>query len=61
MISATIMTILSAIAILITAMALGLWQILSAPDRPNYPTSGTVKRAMMFMLVVMLSGRGSRC
>jgi hypothetical protein len=58
MISATLLTMLSAIAILITAMVLGLWQILSAPDRPNYPTSGTIKRAMMFLLVVMLAGRG---
>lgn len=58
MISANLMTFLSAVSILISAMALGLWQILSAPDRPNYPTSGRVKRAMMFLLVVMLSGRG---
>ena len=58
MISATLMTLLSAVAILISAMVLGLWQILSAPDRPNYPTSGRVKRAMMFLLVVMLAGRG---
>lgn len=58
MISATLMTLLSAVAILISAMVLGLWQILSAPDRPNYPTSGRVKRAMMFLLVMMLSGRG---
>lgn len=25
-----------------------LWQILSSPDAPNYPTSGKVKRALMF-------------
>jgi|GEM_PF-6765055 len=59
MISATLVTTLSAVAILISAMALGLWQILSAPDRPNYPTSGRVKRAMMFVLVVVLGGRGT--
>lgn len=58
MISAELMTFLSAISILLSAMMLGLWQILSAPDRPNYPTSGRFKRTMMFILVVMLSGRG---
>lgn len=59
MISAHFLTLLSAFAILISAMTLGLWQILSAPDRPNYPTSGPVKRAFMFIFVVMLVGRGS--
>lgn len=32
----------------LTAFVIGLWQILSAPDRPNYPTSGRVKRVIMF-------------
>lgn len=59
MISAHLLTLLSAASILISAMVLGLWQILSAPDRPNYPTSGAVKRAMMFGFMVMLVGRGA--
>lgn len=58
MISAELMTFLSAVSILLSAMMLGLWQILSAPDRPNYPTSGRFKRSMMFILVVVLAGRG---
>ena len=37
-----------AFMLLIAGTAVGLWQILSAPDRPNYPTSGTLKRILMF-------------
>ena len=36
------------VMIAIAGIAVGLWQILSAPDRPNYPTSGKVKRILMF-------------
>lgn len=53
-----IMTLISGTFVLIAAMALGLWQILSAPDRPNYPTSGRWKRAIMFCFMCSLAYRG---
>lgn len=59
MISAHVVTFLSGVAIVASAMTLGLWQILSAPDRPNYPTSGKTKRAMMFIFTGLLLGRGA--
>lgn len=52
------MTVLAGAAVLVTSMALGLWQILSAPDRPNYPTSGKVKRLLMFWVSAALAYRG---
>lgn len=52
------MTVLAGAAVLVTSMALGLWQILSAPDRPNYPTSGRVKRLLMFWVSAGLAYRG---
>ena len=33
---------------------IGLWQILSSPDAPNYPTSGQMKRTFMFWTMVFL-------
>lgn len=54
-----VLTLLSAVAILITSVTLGLWQILSAPDRPNYPTSGKVKRFFMFAGFALFMMRGS--
>lgn len=33
---------------------MGLWQILSSPDAPNYPTSGRIKRMFMFWTMVFL-------
>lgn len=51
-------TLLSGVAVLVAGAALGLWQILSAPDRPNYPTSGSVKRALMFSFMSALMYRG---
>lgn len=53
-----VLTFLSGAALLVTAMALGLWQILSAPDRPNYPTSGRFKRLIMFWFMASLMYRG---
>lgn len=44
---------------ILTAMTIGLWQILSAPDRPNYPTSGTIKRTIMFWFMAAMLYRGS--
>lgn len=41
-------SVLTGVATLVASGALGMWQILSAPDRPNYPTSGTFKRMVMF-------------
>lgn len=52
-------TLLSAVAILIASATLGLWQILSAPDRPNYPTSGKVKRFFMFAGSAIFLVRGA--
>ena len=45
-------------ALLYASMVLGLWQILSAPDRPNYPTSGPAKRSIMFVYMALLAARG---
>lgn len=56
--SALILTLVSGAAVFVTALCLGLWQILSAPDRPNYPTSGPVKRALMFWFMAALAYRG---
>ena len=53
------LTILCGVAAIVAAMALGLWQVLSAPDRPNYPTSGTIKRILMFWVAFGLLGRGA--
>ena len=53
------MTILCGLALIVAGCALGLWQILSAPDRPNYPTSGTIKRTLMFAVMVGLLGLGA--
>lgn len=58
MTTAQALTILSGIAMLATAGVIALWQILSAPDRPNYPTSGPVKRAFMFWFMAALAYRG---
>ena len=52
------LTLVSGAAVIVTALCLGLWQILSAPDRPNFPTSGPVKRALMFWFMVALAYRG---
>lgn len=52
-------TILSGCAILLAALFLALWQIFSAPDRPNYPTSGPIKRAIMFWFAAGLLYRGA--
>ena len=43
-----IVTAWCALMIAIAGVSVGLWQILSAPDRPNYPTSGRIKRILMF-------------
>ena len=43
----------------IAGFALGLWQILSAPDRPNYPTSGGFKRFVMFWFMASLLWRAT--
>ncbi len=53
------LTILCGLAVIVSGCALGLWQILSAPDRPNYPTSGPIKRGLMFLVMVGLLGRGA--
>lgn len=53
-----LLTILSGAAVLVSCMSLGLWQILSAPDRPNYPTSGPIKRVLMFWVCAGLGYRG---
>lgn len=53
-----VLTLLSGVAILVTSITLALWQILSAPDRPNYPTSGRFKRLMMFLFAGALAYRG---
>jgi hypothetical protein len=50
-------TILAGVAMFVTWVSLMLWQVLSAPDRPNYPTSGPVKRVFMFGLMV-IGGNG---
>ena len=55
---AQLATTMSGVFILITALVLGFWQILSAPDRPNYPTSGRVKRLLMFWFMAALLYRG---
>ena len=53
-----ILTLVAGSAVLAASAALGLWQILSAPDRPNYPTSGRVKRTLMFVFMMALAYRG---
>lgn len=55
---AVLLTVLCGIAYLVTAVALGLWQMLSAPDRPNYPTSGPFKRLVMFWAMAAWSVLG---
>lgn len=52
-------TILTGLAVMVSAVSLGLWQILSAPDRPNYPTSGRWKRMIMFIVSVAFAGRAT--
>ena len=52
------LTLLSGAAILVTSVTLALWQILSAPDRPNFPTSGRFKRLAMFWFSAALAYRG---
>lgn len=49
---------LAGCTLLYTSMVLGLWQILSAPDQPNYPTSGAVKRSFMFVYMAALAALG---
>lgn len=39
-------------------ICLGLQQMLSAPDRPNYPTAGPWTRFVMFWLSALLIARG---
>lgn len=53
-----VLTFAGGAAILIAAVALMFWQILSEPDRPNYPTSGRIKRWFMFAYMVFLYARG---
>lgn len=53
-----LLTWLAGVTLIGTSIVLGLWQILSAPDRPNYPTSGRVKRAIMFLYMAALAARG---
>lgn len=53
-----ILTALSGGLVFSAGLALGLWQILSAPDRPNYPTSGPIKRIIMFWFMASLLYRG---
>lgn len=55
---AVLLTWFAGVTLIATSIVLGLWQILSAPDRPNYPTSGRVKRAIMFVYMAALAGRG---
>lgn len=52
-------TVLSGLAVLVSAVALTLWQILSAPDRPINPTSGRLKRTAMFIISVAFSVRAT--
>ena len=52
-------TVLSGLAVLVSAIAMTLWQILSAPDRPNYPTSGRLKRTAMFIVAAAFSVRAT--
>lgn len=52
-----VLTFAGGAAILIAAVALMFWQILSEPDRPNYPTSGRIKRWFMFAYMLFLYGR----
>lgn len=47
---ALLKTLVAGYALLAATACLWLWQILSAPDRPNYPTSGRVKRLLMFLV-----------
>ena len=54
------LTVLSGGAILLTSVTLGLRQILSAPGRPNCPTSGRFKRLAMFWFAAALAYRGLR-
>lgn len=56
---ALFMTYVGGYATLVAAAALMFWQILSAPDRPNYPTSGPIKRSLMFVYMVFLYGLGA--
>jgi len=59
MISPQVWTIVTGLAVAVSAITLTLWQILSAPDRPNYPTSGRVKRTIMFIVSVAFAGRAT--
>lgn len=56
---ALVLTWLAGAAVLATSFSLALWQILSAPDRPNYPTSGRIKRGLMFWVSAVLLYRGA--
>lgn len=55
---ALFLTFLGGYAIIAAAIALMFWQILAGPDRPNYPTSGKVKRSFMFAYMFFLYCRG---
>lgn len=59
MTASVLQTYIGGYAVIVAAAALMFWQILSAPDRPNYPTSGPVKRTLMFCYMVFLYGRGA--
>lgn len=52
------LTLATGVALIGSGILLWLWQILSAPDRPNYPTSGPVKRALMFLFAAAAGYRG---
>lgn len=51
-------TVLAGGAVSLAGVCLGLQQILSAPDRPNYPTAGPWTRLVMFWLSGLMIARG---
>lgn len=49
-----VLTILMGVLFCVSGVSVGLWQILSSPDQPNYPTSGAFKRTLMFWIMVAM-------
>lgn len=52
-----LITLWTSLMVALSGLALGAWQILSSPDQPNYPTSGAVKRLLMFWFMAALMYR----
>lgn len=56
--SSLVLTLFTGVLCCLTCFCVGLIEILSGPDRPNYPTARPHIRAAMFVWMVLLGYRG---